>query len=90
MTPLIIASRTFKEKSVFATILRRYYFGSFYLYHETTRYLKRNIRGTCATRETWRAFLNAEKDLPKVNSTVVFFMHFDWSGLNEFLQISGM
>ena len=27
---------------------------------------------------------NAEKDLPKVNSTVVFFMHSDWSGLRIF------
>ena len=24
---------------------------------------------------------NAEKDLPKVNSTVVFLMHSEWSGL---------
>ena len=24
---------------------------------------------------------NEEKDLPKVNSTVVFLMHSDWSGL---------
>ena len=28
--------------------------------------------------------LNAEKDLPKVNSTVVFFMHSDWSGIRIF------
>ena len=27
---------------------------------------------------------NAEKDLPKVNSTVVFLMHSDWSGLRIF------
>ena len=39
MTSLIIASRTLKEKSVFATLLRRYYFGSFHLSNETTRYL---------------------------------------------------
>ena len=38
-TSLIIASGTFKEKSVFATLLRRYYFGSFHLSHETTRCL---------------------------------------------------
>lgn len=28
-----------KEKSVFATLLCRYYFGSFHLSHKTTRYL---------------------------------------------------
>ena len=38
-TSLIIASGTFKEKSAFATLLRRYYFGSFHLSHETTRCL---------------------------------------------------
>ena len=27
---------------------------------------------------------NAEKDLPKVNSTVVFLMHSEWSGLGIF------
>ena len=27
-----------RRKSVFATLLRRYYFGPFYLCHETTRY----------------------------------------------------
>ena len=32
MTSLIIASWTFKEKSVFATLLRRYYFGSFLVF----------------------------------------------------------
>ena len=39
MTSLIIASPTLKEKSVFATLWRRYYFGSFHLSNETTRYL---------------------------------------------------
>ena len=34
-----IASWTFKEKSVFATLLQRYYSVSFHLCHETTRYL---------------------------------------------------
>ena len=27
---------------------------------------------------------NAEKDLPKVNSTFVFLMHSEWSGLGIF------
>ena len=39
MTSLMIASWTFKEKSVFSTLLRRYYLGSFHLSHETTRCL---------------------------------------------------
>ena len=30
---------------------------------------------------------NAEKDLPKVNSTVVFFMRSDWSGLRIFANL---
>ena len=38
MTLLIIASWTFKE--IFATLLRRYYFGSFHSCHETTRSFK--------------------------------------------------
>ena len=39
MTSLIIASWTFKDKSAFVTLLRQFYSGSFYLWHETKRYL---------------------------------------------------
>ena len=75
MASLIIASWTFKEKSVFATLLLRCYFGAFYLSHETTRYLLRVIRGTCETKKDGVRLCNAEKDLPKVNLTALFLMH---------------
>ena len=83
MTSPIMVCWAFKEKSVFTTLLRRYYFVSLYLYHTTTRYSYRNVRATCETiKDGVRMRLsNAEKDLPKVNSTVVFFTHSEWIGL---------
>ena len=68
---VVVASRTFKEKSVFVTLLLRYCFGSFHFSHETTRYLKRSIRGTCEAKKDGVLLCNSEKDLHKVNSTVV-------------------
>ena len=83
MTSPIMVSWTLKEKSVFTTLLRRNYFVPLYLSHTTTRYSYRNVRATCETiKDGVRMRLsNAEKDLPKVNSTVVFLMHSEWSGL---------
>ena len=90
MTLLIIASWTFKEKSVFATLLRRYYFGSFLLCHETTHV---TCKGTSedhvkqkkdGLRLSSMRLCNAEKDLPKVNSTVVFLMHSEFKNLFHF------
>ena len=84
MTSLIIASWTFKYKSVFVTLLRRYYFGSFHLCHDTKRYLyicKGTSEEHVKQKKSGMRLWNAEKEPPKVNSTVVFLMQSEWSGL---------
>ena len=89
MTSLIIASWTFKEKSVFATLLRRYFLVPFF--YALRPYV--TCKGTSeehvkqkkdGLRLSSMRLCNAEKDLPKVNSTVVFLMHSEFKNLFYF------
>ena len=93
MTSLIIASWTFEEKSVFATLLRAVILVPFIYAMRPRVICKGTSEEHVKQKKDGVRLCNAEKDLPKVNSTVVFLMHSEsiLSGVVfEFLQISGM
>ena len=76
MTSLIIAYWTFEEKSVFAIILVPF------IYAMRPRVIcKGTLEEHLKQKKDGVRLCNAQKDLPKVNSTIVFLMHSEWSSL---------
>ena len=74
-----IESWTLKEKSVFATLLRRYYFGSFHYAMRPRVIFKGTLEEHAKQKRDGVRLCNAEKDLSKVNSTIVFLMRSECS-----------
>ena len=74
-----IESWTLKEESVSATLLRRYYFGSFHYAMRPRVIYKGTSEEHAKEKRDGVRLCNAEKDLSKVNSTIVFFMRSECS-----------
>ena len=81
MTSLITASWTFKEKQYSQRFCAAIILVSF-IYPMRPRVIcKATSEEHVKQKKDGVRLCNAEKELPKVNSTVVFSMHSDWSGL---------
>ena len=82
MTSLIIASCTFKEENQYSQRFCAAIILVPFIYAMRPRVIcKGTSEEHVRQKKDGVRLCNAEKDLPNVNSTVVFLMHSVWSGL---------
>ena len=66
---------------VFTALLQRIYFGPFFNPMRQRVICKGTSEEHVKQKKGGVRLRNSEKDLTKVDSTIVFFMYFEWSGL---------